>query len=61
MSTSVKVPIKESDLDFYMTFESFNKFMSTQNDRILKLSVDFFKKHNLILYLSFNKSFINIS
>lgn len=37
VASSVKVPIKESDLDFYMTFESFSSFMNTQNQRILKL------------------------
>ena len=51
MSSSVKVPIKESDLDFYMTFESFNKFMSTQNDRILKLSVESLKSYLIYIQI----------
>ncbi|CAF0830592.1 unnamed protein product [Brachionus calyciflorus] len=47
VGASAKVPLKESDLEYFNAFPSFQTFMKSQNDRILTLMTQVLKNQNV--------------
>ena len=37
VASSTKIPLKQTDLDYYSTSPAFKHFIQTQNERILKM------------------------
>ncbi len=37
VSASTKIPLKQNELDYYMTCPAFKNFLQTQNERCLKM------------------------
>ena len=49
VSASTKIPLKQNELDYYMTCPAFKNFLQVQNDRCLKMYKIYFLRFSLSL------------